>query len=295
MDETWLSDYKQEIKRCKKIYPNFEDGAAFVGAVFDAIKTGLENIDEQSFQANQAELLPLETEKLMNSNTTLDLPLPLDKALFSSLFNKVLKGIVKTNPALKNNMSRAAKLLESHFAKDEETLYPADLADFKKVLIEEEVMAEDLATLLFTVIMSSVYKWQLLPLKKVLRTDLYEGGECPVCGKMPHFGLLHPGNNAKHLECWQCGTRWVHPRVKCPYCNNEDREKLGYFTLEGSDVCRVNYCQACHCYCKVYDVRAFHAGEEVVLTVHNLASLDYDLLARKEGFLPGSGLKWVSV
>ena len=161
-------------------------------------------------------------------------------------------------------------------------------------MIKETVLEQDLATFLFPLMLSSLYRQYLQSSAEVLRTDLWEGGDCPLCGEKPHFGMLRPEDGAKQLECWLCGTRWVHTRIKCPFCNNEEQESLGYFTIEGNDICRVNFCKSCSHYYKIFDARKFQTDGDLILTVHNLATLDYDLKAREEGFTPGSGLEWVN-
>ena len=295
MKDPWLSGHKQEVERCLKIYSDFTDGAGFVKAVFESVNTRLGQ-HSSAFSLNEVTaLLPAEASALLKNNVGLALEPPIDKNLFYTLFHDVCSVVVQTNPALKKNIAHVLKMADNFFAKEETKVSIKEINKLQESILKEDQIAEDLATLIFTTIQSSICIQQLEPVKKMLHTDLYEGGECPVCGRSPHYGLLHPANGAKRLECWLCGTRWVHPRAKCPYCGNENREGLGYFTVEGNDICRVHYCQACCCYYKVYDVRAFAADEDVVLSVHNLASLDYDLLAGKEGFLPGSGLKWVSV
>ncbi len=294
MSELWLSGYDQEIERCTKIYESFKEGAGFVRAVFDSINVYFEKDSEHAPPFQDNNLSPDVAADMMRKDTSLFLRPLIDRKLFCALFKLVCSTIIKTNPALKQTISNTLKLADNYFSENKEKVTLEEIDELKKIILKEKTMSDDLATLVFSLVQTSIYRRQLKMLPGLLRTDLYEGGDCPVCGKKPHYGLLHPDNGAKHMECWLCGTRWVHPRVKCPYCSNEKREELGFFTVEGNDTCRVNYCQVCCCYYKVYDARTFHVDGDLVLPVHNLASLDYDLLAGKEGFLPGSGLKWVN-
>ena len=147
---------------------------------------------------------------------------------------------------------------------------------------------------LFSIALSSFYKQLLQSTAEVLQTDLWKEGNCPLCGEKPHYGLLRPEDGAKELECWLCGTKWVHTRIKCPFCSNQEQEELGYFTVENREICRINFCQQCCQYYKIVDARKFNTSGDIALAIHNLASLSHDLLARQEGFAPGSGLEWVN-
>jgi len=294
LNDLWLAGYEQEIERCIKIYDNFKAGSGFIRSVFDSINTYFKVHPDHAPPIEKGSLLPANSTDIMKKDISLVLRPPVDREPFCSVFKEICTTIVKTNLALKKNISNAIKMFEKYISEDSKMVSLEEIADLHKHIIEENIIAEDLATLIFTTTKYSLYKRQLKLIKEDLRTDLYEGGDCPVCGKKPHYGLLHPDNGAKHLECWLCGTRWVHPRVKCPFCSNEKREDLGFFTVEGNDTCRVNYCRVCCRYYKVYDARTFHVDGDLVLPVHNLASLGYDLLAGKEGFSPGSGLKWVN-
>ncbi|ACB86145.1 formate dehydrogenase accessory protein FdhE [Natranaerobius thermophilus] len=117
-------------------------------------------------------------------------------------------------------------------------------------------------------------------------------GYCPICLNKPHYGLLRSKDGKKMLECWLCSMQWEFPRLKCPYCKNENQNQLGLFTFVRDDLCRVQFCENCFSYHKVFDLRK--SGSVFLLEMHNFASLTHDLYAEKEGFQPGSGLSWVN-
>ena len=294
LDSLWLVGYEQEIERCKKLYDDFADGAGYVESIF--------NVLDQYYSKNSGAFVPAElpisqTEEatdLMRKDQSLRFRPDLDTKLFVDLFNTVCKETAKKNPLLKPIINEIADKTDSYFSEKKSTISLEEIDQFRKLLIEETAMENDLATFLFSIVLSSIYRRQLESIAEVLRTDLYEGGDCPLCGEKPHYGMLRTEDGAKQLECWLCGTRWVHTRVKCPYCSNEEREELGYFTIEGQDICRVNYCHSCSCFCKIFDLRQFSMDGDIVLAIHNLATLNNDLLAGKEGFSPGSGLEWVN-
>lgn len=294
LDSVWLVGYEQEVERCKKLYKDFADGADYVEAIF--------NVLDQYYSKNAGAFVPAElpisqveeATDLMKNDQSLRFRPDLETKLFVDLFKAVCKETAKKNPTLKPVFNEVNDKIDSYFTSKEAIISLEEIDQFRRLLIEETAMENDLATFLFSIVLSSIYRRQLESIAEVLRTDLYEGGDCPLCGEKPHYGMLRTEDGAKQLECWLCGTRWVHTRVKCPYCSNEEREELGYFTIEGQDICRVNYCQSCFCYCKIFDLRQFSTDGDVVLAIHNLATLTNDLLAGKEGFSPGSGLEWVN-
>ena len=292
MDSLWLVGYEQEIARCKKLYEDFTDGADYVESIFVVL--------DQYYSKNLSAFVPAElpisqveeATDLMKKDQSLRFRPDLETELFVDLFKTVCKETAKKNPALKLVFNEVNDKTLTYFSSKASIISFEEIDQFRRLLIEETAIENDLATFLFSIVLSSIYRRQLESIAEVLRTDLYEGGDCPLCGEKPHYGMLRTEDGAKQLECWLCGTRWVHTRVKCPYCNNEEREELGYFTIEGQDLCRVNHCQSCFCYCKIFDLRQLNADGDLVLAIHNLATLNNDLLAGKEGYKPGSGLKW---
>ena len=285
-----LAECEKEIKRCERLYKGFNEAAPFLKAVCNAA--------DNYFKENPVKLAPFfdaeESEQQIRNGVSIGLNPSLETKEIVGMLKEISKAIAKANPKLKGlvkELSEKSDLLLENYPQD---VSKDIVIDFRDSLIKETMLEKDLATFLFSFMLASFYRQQLKTIIEVLRTDLWEGGNCPTCGEKPHFGMLRPEDGAKQLECWLCGTEWVHTRIKCPFCGNEDHEELGYFTVEDSELCRVNHCQSCCQYYKVFDARKFHADGEIVLTIHNLATLAYDLLARQEGFKPGSGLEWVN-
>jgi hypothetical protein len=294
LDSLWLVGYEQEIERCKKLYDDFSDGADYVESIFSVLDQYLTKTPGTFVPAELPISLAEEATDLMRKDQSLHFRPDLETNLFVDLFSTVCKETAKKNPAIKPVFKEINDKADSYFADKPTMISINEIDEFRRLLIEETAMENDMATFLFSIVLSSIYRRQLESIAEVLRTDLYEGGDCPLCGEKPHYGMLRAEDGAKQLECWLCGTRWVHTRVKCPYCRNEEREELGYFTLEGKEICRVNYCRACNSYYKIFDLRQLNMDGDVVLAIHNLATLHHDLLAGKEGFKPGSGLQWVN-
>lgn len=282
--------YEKEIERCSKLYAGFKGADKIVGSVYTAI--------DQYFKEYPLEAIPVidleKSTEQMRAGISMALKPDLKSAEVIGLFKKVSEALLAGNPKSKGTVSALHCRFDQFLAESAPLADREKLFDLRDSLIKETLLEQDLATFLFSLVLSSLYRQYLQSSTEVLRTDLWEGGDCPLCGEKPHFGLLRPEDGTKQLECWLCGTRWVHTRIKCPFCNNEEQEDLGYFTIEGNDICRVNFCKSCSHYYKIFDARKFQTDGDLVLTVHNLATLDYDLKAREEGFTPGSCLEWVN-
>ncbi len=285
--------YQAEIDRCMKIYDGFKDAASLISAVYSNIITYLEdhpdylNPDKIEFDEERAT-------ELIRGGQIVGLEPIIDNQVVADLLLLITKTIGRSYPELKGIIIEVDELGKTITTKQPETIFHDGMINVRDLLNKETSLERDMVTFLFSLVFSTIYKRQLEPISEVLRTDLWEGGNCPLCGESPHFGMLSPDEGAKHMECWLCGTNWMHARVKCPFCNNEEQEDLGYFTVEGRDVCRIHYCKKCSQYYKIFDARNFSKENEPVLTIHNFATLDYDFLAGKEGFKPGSGLEWVN-
>jgi FdhE protein len=111
--------------------------------------------------------------------------------------------------------------------------------------------------------------------------DKWNYCHCPFCGSKPTMASLSKSGK-KHLYCGTCGQQWAYPRIKCPFCENDDQESLGYFQVEKDEGYRVNFCNKCERYIKTVDKRALE--ETASLDIEDLATLELDLLASKEGF-----------
>ncbi len=148
----------------------------------------------------------------------------------------------------------------------------------------------DVATLLLWAIFSPFFSRAREGILRSVDIDGWSEGSCPVCGARPHMARLRDEDGARILECWLCQAEWQFPRLKCPYCGNSDQNTLGFFYLDESSAMRVHFCKSCGSYIKVVDTRVLKRAP--ILSVYNLATLNYDAVALSEGFKSGSGLIW---
>lgn len=104
---------------------------------------------------------------------------------------------------------------------------------------------------------------------------------CYVCGSPPDMAVLAGDGGKRYLCCRLCDTRWWYARLRCPYCGNEDVERLVTISLENEPAGMVHACTACSSYLKVFDTRV---QEELFLELEDLRTGHLDEMARREGF-----------
>jgi FdhE protein len=109
----------------------------------------------------------------------------------------------------------------------------------------------------------------------------WDYGYCPLCGSQPNMAYFDE-RGKRHLHCELCGEEWPHPRVNCPFCQNEEQKSMGYFQSEQEEGFRVDICRKCKRYIKTIDKRIVEDAAPMELEF--LATIHLDLLANKHGF-----------
>lgn len=113
-----------------------------------------------------------------------------------------------------------------------------------------------------------------------LQKETWAQGYCPLCGGFPAMGEIRE-EGKRILHCQLCWTEWVFPRLKCPYCGNDDQEKLTYFQVTGEAGNRVDVCLSCRHYLKTIDSRE---RGEIDAEMEDYLTLHLDQLAQQEGY-----------
>jgi FdhE protein len=112
-----------------------------------------------------------------------------------------------------------------------------------------------------------------------LDLSLWNHGHCPVCGSAPRLADLSGEGGKRRLHCSLCETAWSYPRLRCPFCENDNRKELSYLRAENEEGFRVDLCGRCNNYLKTIDLREI-AGP-VILPLDDVATWHLDIIAGK--------------
>jgi FdhE protein len=115
-------------------------------------------------------------------------------------------------------------------------------------------------------------------------------GYCPLCGSFPELSFLKGDEGQRWLRCVLCGHEWRFMRTQCPFCENEDHEKMELYFVEGREHERAELCYKCNRYIVNIDTRK--CAEEVVTEVAAIGMLYLDILAQGKGFSPVALCAW---
>lgn len=209
--------------------------------------------------------------------------LPLDLKAASSLVERLLEHLTskkrKDKEALEKTLDRVRtdsnwikSVIAAFLSRDESTI----------VNMAEKV---DLEPMVLKFLTHMALRPSLDNLKesvsKRIQKDSWNYGSCPLCGSYPDMAYL--GEEGKRfLHCELCGYEWHYPRLKCPFCENDEPKKLGYFESEEEEGFRVDFCKKCNRYIKTLDMRVIEAPAP--LELENLITLHLDMLAHDQGF-----------
>jgi FdhE protein len=110
---------------------------------------------------------------------------------------------------------------------------------------------------------------------------------CPTCGALPVMAQAGgAGRGGRRLACGCCATRWPAGEG-CPYCEARPPHPLKALPLRGSAPVRLEVCDACRGYLKVYA----GAGEEAVFLA-DWPTLALDGLAVEQGWRRRGASLW---
>jgi formate dehydrogenase accessory protein FdhE len=94
----------------------------------------------------------------------------------------------------------------------------------------------------------------------------YSKNLCPACDGLPQLAILRPeGEGASRwLLCSFCLREWLFRRLVCPWCGEEDKEKLPRFSAEQCANVLVESCDTCKRYLKAVDMTIDGHAEPLV-------------------------------
>ena len=122
------------------------------------------------------------------------------------------------------------------------------------------------------------------------QSRIWAFGVCPICGSAPMISRMTPNSAAHWCTCSFCRHEYRIIQVQCPYCLEENPERLNLLLVEEDPGYQAQTCDTCGMYIKV---ASGDVAEIVPLPViDDLESLALDVLAANEGFRRPSGSTW---
>lgn len=139
-------------------------------------------------------------------------------------------------------------------------------------------------------VLAAVAALAVMPLLQALRRRFgpavdphWHEGRCPICGGWPHLAEQRGLERTRQLRCARCGSDWVQPGIRCPYCGVIGHEaRAALVSEQDGEARKVETCSACRGYLKSVSTLRAWAGDEVALT--DLATVDLDLVALERNF-----------
>jgi len=211
--------------------------------------------------------------------------LALEPAKAQEYFTRLLRILEERNPARHEALAKIIEARSFFFARILRSLLDNQVTESR---LEQE-WGEDGSLLFFFLVQSlkPALEAQAEPWREKRKGLSFDHGFCPFCGGIPGLGEIRQ-EGRRVLHCGLCGTEWEYPRLKCPYCQNEDQVKLTYFQVEGEAGYRVDICLHCKNYLKTVDSREKEGPLD--WEVEDFLTLHLDHLAQEEGYTRPSKL-----
>jgi FdhE protein len=231
-----------------------------------------------------------------------DQPAYVDVHFAADLFSRLVDALQQRDDAeLDARLDRIASAATAG-AIDPQRLFAEAFVQHADHLTDIAVQAGVDAELLITLAAQAVaplrraYAERLLPLAQRLDDGSPEGaawqqGYCPVCGGWPLLAELRGIELAQYLRCAACGSGWRSRRMWCPYCGNDDHQRLRLLTIEGEQRFRISVCDRCQGYLKVGN--AFDPPPAELVAMDDVASLHLDVAAIERGYRRPEGSGFV--
>jgi len=273
-----LEKTKEQIMRLKEKNPAYKEILNFYENVLEEQINAESNVSiiPQKIREDVNKLQIKEGFPLLNKeNFTLDIPSSV--MLFESLCQigknataKMNENIQKIEQAVTDGRVHLDELLIEHF----------DIAYLDKIADELKIDEVVLRFLIHVSILPSIHA-NVEKLKDQVDLKNWLRGYCPICGSFPKMSELK-GEGQRYFLCAFCDFTWPGERLKCPFCENKDHEKLHYFYAEGQETYRVDLCNNCKQYIKTVDSRKL--DHEPDLNLEDIVTVHLDILASEKGF-----------
>ena len=289
-------EIREETKRIEKAIHKIEKEIPYLKSVLDAFKEIF--IGRTLLKANLSDLPNIRISPPDSFQFFQGVPL-LSGEMLSGIVDSwespvdfmipyIEKGFPKIKPELKR--IRAA-LKQGHL----------DLKDCMKALLKGQVEKIDeiafslqIEPLILRFILDQLMKpfieKSVESMKSLIQNLAWHKGYCPLCGSFPELSFLRGDEGQRWLRCSLCGHEWRFMRTLCPFCENDDHEKMELYFVEDREHERAELCYQCNRYIVNIDMRK--CSEEVVTEVAAIGMLYLDILVQGKAFLPVALSAW---
>ena len=265
----------------KEVLEFYKDLVTEQYSALSKIKTTSIEIDKDDAKVKIMQGFPLVEKKAL----TLDIPSAtrLFKRLckLMSQNKKGSRDVERITQALKNKEIDLMELFKQTDSNNDE--YVTALS--KKLQVKEDVLV-----FLARNSIKPIYEAYAKEMKDYVDQEKWWKGYCPICGSEPYIaeikneGGAGGAEGARFLVCSSCSFEWRFNRLKCPFCENENHERLRYFYTEKEGrVYRVDVCEECKRYIKTVDIKEL-GEEKIIPLLEDIGTLHLDILAQKEGY-----------
>jgi FdhE protein len=279
--ENRVEKIKKRVAEMVKERPSHKEALEFFGdivmeqsAMGSKVNTAPLEIDEEDFRLRITGGFPLMDKRAL----TLDIPLA------TRLFRRFCK-MMSQNKNASGDADLLIKALRNKEIDILELLKQADSngGEFITNLSKKIGVKKDVLTFLARNSIKPIIEAYAKELGKYVDQERWWKGYCPVCGSEPSMAELRE-EGARYLICSSCSFEWRFKRMECPFCENDDHEKLSYFYAERDEgkIYRIDVCDRCKRYIKTIDTEQL--GEEVIPIIEDAGTLFLDVLAQNAGF-----------
>lgn len=283
--DSGIDKLKKRIDSVVKERPSHKEVLKFLKEVMteqdmirSKVKTVPVEIEEENIKVKIKEGFPLVDKR----------DLTLDIASATRLFRRLCKVLNRSKKASRD----AERIIQALRSKD---INLAELfkqagtenGEYITALSKKLKVKEDVLSFLARNSIKPIFEAYANELRGYVDQETWWRGYCPICGSKPFMAELKDeggAEGARFLVCSSCSYEWRFMRLKCPFCENDNHEKLrNFYTEKEGKAYRVDVCEKCKRYIKTIDTQEL--GKEVIPLVEDMGTLYLDVLAQKEGYV----------
>ena len=148
-------------------------------------------------------------------------------------------------------------------------------------MAEKNGLDAEVVVFLVDMVLKPAYRAVNLAADRIMAECDWKQGFCPVCGSEPDMARLE-ADGKRSLHCGLCGREWIFREPACPFCRNDDPDKLSRLTLDNEPGYLVHACARCNRYITTLDAAVLE--NPAPLDLEKTASGRLDILAVENGF-----------